>query len=169
MQFLRPAVDSAQTNVPAASPVNSCETLTEKIASFACRPLDASAAGRTRLDGSAWCFLVQRPGAGSVPASPQPSGYTSRPRQPWRSAAVSDSMKIVDRWVAGSAALRSQRPKHLDLAHGAGERNNYDLFPADNPTTPCWCSYNREIANIVRVLLRACSREVGPLRCSATH
>ena len=35
------------------------------------------------------------------------------------SAAVSDSTQIVDRWVAASAAFRSQRPKHLDLAYGA--------------------------------------------------
>ena len=53
------------------------------------------------------------------------------------SAAVSDSARIVDRWVAASAAVRSQRPKHLDLAYGPGERNKWDLFPADNPAVPC--------------------------------
>jgi len=68
------------------------------------------------------------------------------------SAAVSDSAQIVDRWVAASATFRSQRPKYLDLAYGPGERNKWDLFPADNPTAPClvfihggyWQSRNRE-------------------------
>jgi len=68
------------------------------------------------------------------------------------SAAVSDSVQIVDRWVAASATFRSQRPKYLDLAYGPGERNKWDLFPAENPTAPClvfihggyWQSRNRE-------------------------
>jgi acetyl esterase/lipase len=68
------------------------------------------------------------------------------------SEAVSDSSQIIDRWVAASAAVRSQRPKHLDLAYGPGERNKWDLFPADNPTAPClifihggyWQSRSRE-------------------------
>jgi arylformamidase len=68
------------------------------------------------------------------------------------SAAVSDSAQIIDRWVAASAAFRSQRPQHLDLAYGPGERNKWDLFPANNPTAPClvfihggyWQSRSRE-------------------------
>jgi acetyl esterase/lipase len=68
------------------------------------------------------------------------------------SAAVSDSAQIVDRWVAASAAFRSQRPQHLDLAYGPGERNKWDLFLANNPTAPClvfihggyWQSRSRE-------------------------
>jgi acetyl esterase/lipase len=68
------------------------------------------------------------------------------------SAAVSDSAQIVDRWVAASAAFRGQRPKHLDLAYGPGERTKWDLFPADDPTAPClvfihggyWQSRSRE-------------------------
>jgi acetyl esterase/lipase len=53
------------------------------------------------------------------------------------SQAVSDSAQIVNRWVAASTTLRSQRPKQLDVPYGAGERNKWDLFPADNPAAPC--------------------------------
>lgn len=53
------------------------------------------------------------------------------------SQAVSDSAQIVNRWVTASAAFRSQRLKNLDLAYGPAERNKWDLFPADNPATPC--------------------------------
>ena len=53
------------------------------------------------------------------------------------SQAVSDSAQIVNRWVAASATFRSQRPKQLDVPYGPGERNKWDLFPADNPTAPC--------------------------------
>jgi arylformamidase len=53
------------------------------------------------------------------------------------SQAVSDSAQIVNRWVAASATFRSQRPKQLDVAYGPGERNKWDLFPADNPAAPC--------------------------------
>jgi len=52
------------------------------------------------------------------------------------SQAVSDSAQIVNRWVAASATFRSQRPKQLDVPYGPGERNKWDLFPADNPTAP---------------------------------
>jgi arylformamidase len=68
------------------------------------------------------------------------------------SEAVSDSSQIIDRWVAASSAVRSQRAKYLDLAYGPGERNKWDLFPADNPAAPClvfihggyWQSRSRE-------------------------
>jgi arylformamidase len=29
--------------------------------------------------------------------------------------------------------LREQRPQHLDLAYGNGERNKWDLYPASDP------------------------------------
>ena len=53
------------------------------------------------------------------------------------SQAVSDSAQIVNRWVAASATFRSQRSKQLDVPYGPGERNKWDLFPADNPAAPC--------------------------------
>jgi arylformamidase len=53
------------------------------------------------------------------------------------SQAVSDSAQIVNRWVAASATFRSQRSKYLDVAYGPGDRNKWDLFPADNPAAPC--------------------------------
>jgi len=56
------------------------------------------------------------------------------------SQAVSDSAQIVNRWVAASATFRSQRPKRLDVPYGPGERNKWDLFPADNPAAPCLVS-----------------------------
>jgi arylformamidase len=67
-------------------------------------------------------------------------------------AAVSGSTEMVETWVAASAAFRLQRPKHIDLAYGPGERNKWDLFPGDNPKTPClvhihggyWQFRNRE-------------------------
>jgi len=67
-------------------------------------------------------------------------------------AAVADSTRIVDRWVADSAAFRGKRSSHIDLAYGAGERNKWDLFPNDNPKAPClvfvhggyWQARNRE-------------------------
>ena len=53
------------------------------------------------------------------------------------SQAVSDSAQIVNRWVAASATFRSQRSKQLDVPYGPGERNKWDLFPAENPAAPC--------------------------------
>jgi acetyl esterase/lipase len=41
-------------------------------------------------------------------------------------------------WAAASRALRAQRPQHLDLAYGPGERNKWDLYPAADPSAPCF-------------------------------
>ena len=68
-------------------------------------------------------------------------------------AAVSDREQITERWRTVSARIRSQRPQHIDLPYGRGERNKWDLFPADNPNAPCliyihggyWQAGNREI------------------------
>jgi arylformamidase len=68
-------------------------------------------------------------------------------------AAVSDGEQITERWGAASARIRSQRPQHIDLPYGGGERNKWDLFPGDNPNAPClvyihggyWQSRNREL------------------------
>jgi acetyl esterase/lipase len=68
-------------------------------------------------------------------------------------AAVGDSAQhIVEGWIAASAAFRAERPRHIDLAYGLGERNKWDLFPADDPKAPClvwihggyWQARNRE-------------------------
>jgi len=52
-------------------------------------------------------------------------------------AAVGDSAEIIERWIAASATFRSQRPQHIDLPYGPGERNKWDLFPGDDPKAPC--------------------------------
>jgi arylformamidase len=67
-------------------------------------------------------------------------------------AAVSDREQITERWRTASARIRSQRPQHIDLPYGRGERNKWDLFPGDNPNAPClvyihggyWQTGNRE-------------------------
>jgi arylformamidase len=67
-------------------------------------------------------------------------------------AAVPGAPQIMGRMSAASATLRAQRPKHIDLPYGTGERNKWDLFPGDNPKVPClvhihggnWQSRNRE-------------------------
>ncbi len=43
-----------------------------------------------------------------------------------------------DGWAAESATLRQQRPTHLDLPYGSGEREKWDLYPAANPLAPCF-------------------------------
>ena len=40
-------------------------------------------------------------------------------------------------WAAASAALRQQRPGHLDLTYGPAERAKWDLYPARDPGAPC--------------------------------
>jgi hypothetical protein len=72
------------------------------------------------------------------------------------SAAVSDSSQIIDRWVAASAAVRSQRPKHLDLACGPGERNNRQ---ASRPIGRC----------LLREALTARNQLTRPLECDGHH
>jgi arylformamidase len=53
------------------------------------------------------------------------------------SAAVSDSAEHVARWTAASAALRADRPSHLDIPYASRERTKWDLFPAADPNAPC--------------------------------
>ena len=49
-----------------------------------------------------------------------------------------NARKKTEEWVAASQTLREQRPKHLDLAYGNGERNKWDLYPANDPKAPCF-------------------------------
>src|SRR5262249_12086023 len=44
----------------------------------------------------------------------------------------------TESWAAASKVLREQRPKHLDLAYGPGERTKWDLYPATDPKAPCF-------------------------------
>ena len=46
--------------------------------------------------------------------------------------------KKTESWAAASKTLREQRPKHLNLAYGPGERTKWDLFPATDPKAPCF-------------------------------
>src|SRR5881296_3250965 len=41
-----------------------------------------------------------------------------------------NARKKTEGWAAASKTLREQRPQHLDLAYGNGERNKWDLYPA---------------------------------------
>lgn len=41
-------------------------------------------------------------------------------------------------WAAASKVFREQRPQHLDLAYGAGERTKWDLYPATDANAPCF-------------------------------
>src|SRR5215813_12898591 len=43
-----------------------------------------------------------------------------------------NARKKTEGWAAASKTLREQRPKHLDLAYGNGERNKWDLYPANS-------------------------------------
>ena len=49
-----------------------------------------------------------------------------------------NARKKTEDWAAASKTLREQRPNHLDLAYGNGERNKWDLYPANNPKAPCF-------------------------------
>jgi arylformamidase len=44
----------------------------------------------------------------------------------------------TESWAAASKLLHEQRPKHLNLAYGSGERAKWDLFPAADPKAPCF-------------------------------
>jgi arylformamidase len=46
--------------------------------------------------------------------------------------------KKTEGWAAASKILREQRPQHLDLAYGDGERNKWDLYPATDSKAPCF-------------------------------
>src|SRR5258705_10904936 len=49
-----------------------------------------------------------------------------------------NARKKTEGWAAASKTLREQRPMHLDLAYGNGERNKWDLYPANDPKAPCF-------------------------------
>jgi arylformamidase len=49
-----------------------------------------------------------------------------------------NARKKTEAWAAASKTLREQRSKHLDLAYGNGERNKWDLYPANDPKAPCF-------------------------------
>ena len=49
-----------------------------------------------------------------------------------------NARKKTEAWAAASKMLREQRSKHLDLAYGKGERNKWDLYPANDPKAPCF-------------------------------
>jgi len=49
-----------------------------------------------------------------------------------------NARKKTEGWAAASKTLREQRPKYLDLAYGNGERNKWDLYPANDPKAPCF-------------------------------
>ena len=46
--------------------------------------------------------------------------------------------KKTEGWAAASKTLREQRSQHLDLAYGKGERNKWDLYPANDAKSPCF-------------------------------
>jgi arylformamidase len=52
-------------------------------------------------------------------------------------AAVAASAALNAAREARSAAYRAAHRAHLDLAYGGGERNRWDLFPADDAAAPC--------------------------------
>jgi acetyl esterase/lipase len=47
------------------------------------------------------------------------------------------AQKKTQEWTAATKKLREQRPQHLNLAYGPGERNKWDLYPASDPKAPC--------------------------------
>src|SRR5262249_24398644 len=49
-----------------------------------------------------------------------------------------NARNMTETGAAASKTLREQRPKHLDLAYGNGERNKWDLYPANDPKAPCF-------------------------------
>src|SRR5215469_5654771 len=49
-----------------------------------------------------------------------------------------NARKKTEGWAAASKTLREQRSQHLDLAYGTGERNKWDLYPANDPKAPCF-------------------------------
>src|SRR5262245_14516382 len=49
-----------------------------------------------------------------------------------------NARKKTEEWAAASQTLRQQRLEHLDLAYGNGERNKWDLYPANDQKVPCF-------------------------------
>ena len=54
------------------------------------------------------------------------------------SAAVADSPALNAARIAASARVRSEPTARLDLAYGAGERQQWDLYPAADAAAPCF-------------------------------
>ena len=52
-------------------------------------------------------------------------------------AAVADNAGLNAAREARSAAFRAAHPGHLDLPYGPRARNQWDLYPADDPAAPC--------------------------------
>ena len=50
---------------------------------------------------------------------------------------VADSAALNAARIEASRAFRADRPGHLDLAYGPGERNKWDLYPGADPAAPC--------------------------------
>ena len=76
------------------------------------------------------------PGSGPGPGRSGPRGPGSRPRS---GPGGADFARLkTESWTAASKNLREQRPKHLDLAYGSGERTKWDLYPAADPKAPCF-------------------------------
>ena len=46
------------------------------------------------------------------------------------------AQKKTEEWAAATTKLREQRPQHLNLAYGPGERNKWDLYPASDLRHP---------------------------------
>jgi len=53
-------------------------------------------------------------------------------------AAVADSMALNTARAEASAAFRAAHAGPLDLRYGPRERNSWDLFPASDPSAPCF-------------------------------
>lgn len=53
-------------------------------------------------------------------------------------AAVAGWPALSAERIAASAAWRAAHPGHLDLPYGPAERMRWDLFPAREPSAPCF-------------------------------
>jgi arylformamidase len=72
--------------------------------------------------------------------------------------AVKNSAELNEMRATRSAVFRKAHPQHLDVPYGPGERNKWDLFPAQDPKAPClvfihggyWQRNSREMfANLI--------------------
>ena len=85
-----------------------------------------------------------------------------------------NARKKTEAWAAASQTLREQRPKHLDLAYGNGERTKWDLYPANDPKAPCFVHihggyWQRGSKEIFACLSRVHWRVVGRRLCAGTR
>src|SRR5499427_1947867 len=67
-----------------------------------------------------------------------------------------NARKKTEEWAAASQTLRQQHPKHLGLAYGNGERNKWDLYPANDPKAPCFVSQAEVLWVLLAQRLRSC-------------